>query len=94
MIAALVRRFLGRVEKPHRSTHDLVAGLADHDHLRGSRWRHRKGGEYRVERVVYRESTLEIEVIYASRTDAVFYSRPLTEFMDGRFTQISDASVE
>jgi len=94
MFAALVRRFLGGVEKPHRSTHDLVAGLADHDHLRGSRWRHRKGGEYRVERVVYRESTLEPEVIYASLADAVFYSRPLTDFMDGRFTPISDASAD
>lgn len=90
MIVALVKRLFGRPETHHRAIDDLVAELSPYGPLRGSRWRHRKGGEYRVDLVVYRESTLEKEVIYTSVADTVSYSRPLVDFMDGRFTRMPD----
>lgn len=92
MFKALLGRIFGKGENLHHTINELVDGLTQYDHLSGTRWRHRKGGEYCIERIVYRESTMELEVIYGSLTDRVFYSRPLPEFMDGRFTQLPDAS--
>lgn len=53
----------------------------------GSVWRHRKGGLYVVATAVIIEATLEPAVIYVRRGSdgAVKWSRPLSEFMDGRF---------
>jgi hypothetical protein len=59
--------------------------LADFRALVGSRWRHRKGGDYEVVQIAYRESDSSIEVVYVSRASGDAFIRPYDEFMDGRF---------
>ena len=58
--------------------------------LMGARWRHRKGGTYRVLATGRIESDLSPCVIYVSEQDEVVWVRPFTEFNDGRFTCIDD----
>ncbi len=56
----------------------------------GQVYRHRKGGEYRVLLLLgTQEATLEPVVIYASTENSRVWVRPVTEFLDGRFTFIS-----
>ena len=55
----------------------------------GTRWRHRKGGEYEVLCVALREADLSPQVVYESRETGVTYIRPLAEFCDGRFARMA-----
>ena len=55
----------------------------------GSIWRHRKGGTYLVLCVARVEATLEHVVVYHKvRQPADVWTRPVSEFMDGRFAQL------
>jgi hypothetical protein len=60
---------------------------------RGQIWRHRKGSVYRITGTGILEATLAEMVIYVA-VDAwgveigPAWIRPLTEFLDGRFTKI------
>lgn len=56
----------------------------------GTRWRHRKGGEYVVIAVGRIEADLSPVVVYQSEKDGHVWVRPLAEFEDGRFTQLPD----
>lgn len=56
--------------------------------LLGKRWKHRKGGTYRVVATGIIEATLLPAVIYEAEKDGIVWVRPFTEFMDGRFTCI------
>ena len=66
---------------------ELVHELSAKSELEGSLWRHKKGGEYRIICVAYREQSMEMEVVYKDTQQPVTYIRPLDEFMDGRFTR-------
>lgn len=51
-------------------------------------WTHRKtGNKYKIINLVVRESDLQILINYCRVEDAmgVIWSRPISEFMDGRF---------
>ena len=54
-------------------------------------WQHKKtGGLYRiVERCCLREADLEPMIVYESLFDAQAWVRPASEFMDGRFRNLS-----
>jgi len=67
---------------------ELAEDLAAHLTLNGTQWRHKKGGIYRIICVAYREKTLEMEVVYEDTENPVTYTRPLDDFMDGRFTRL------
>lgn len=54
--------------------------------LPGSWWRHRKGGRYEVLGVAQVEADLSRVVVYRSAAGSM-WTRPLAEFMDGRFTR-------
>lgn len=57
---------------------------------RGSRWRHVKSGNtYRVHCVARVEATLAPVVVYDA-TGVEVWTRPLAEFLDGRFEFLSD----
>lgn len=67
---------------------------------RGSIWRHRKGGAYQIVVCAIREADLVPVVVYKDeypqgemfdRKLALTWVRPLTEFMDGRFTMIRES---
>lgn len=70
-----------------RPIQELAADLSAKTELNGSTWRHKKGGQYRIICVAYREQTLDMEVVYEDIENPVTYIRPLDEFMDGRFTR-------
>ena len=58
----------------------------------GSIWRHRKGGTYFVVGVARVEATLEHVVVYhKAGQPADMWTRPVAEFMDGRFAKLDDA---
>lgn len=51
----------------------------------GKNFIHKKSGNlYQVSQLAYRESDLEVMVIYHDE-DMVHWVRPVSEFMDGRF---------
>ncbi len=63
-------------------------------------WRHRKGGVYQVMANAIRESDLVPVVVYRetfptgmgwTRGFPLTWTRPLTEFRDGRFTMVAPA---
>jgi len=57
----------------------------------GSQWRHEKtGGLYMIASVALVEATLEIVVVYRSLNEehVLTFTRPIREFLDGRFTNI------
>ena len=61
--------------KKIRDTHKIV----------GKNFIHKKTGRlYQVSQLAYRESDLEVMVIYHDE-DMVHWVRPVSEFMDGRF---------
>lgn len=77
--------------KPHevkRPIEELCEEQRRYDALLSSNWQHRKGGEYRIEQIAFRERTLSLEVVYRDVASGVVYIRPLDEFMDGRFRKI------
>lgn len=53
---------------------------------KGSVWRHRKGGIYTVDQVVTHTETGEWLVVYSGE-DGESWARPLSDFLDGRFTE-------
>lgn len=65
---------------------DATRPLADYQNLIGTRWRHRKGGDYEIALIAYRESDLRLEVVYIAQSSGDVFVRPYDEFMDGRFT--------
>jgi len=54
----------------------------------GTRWRHRTGGEYEVIGTAIQESNCSPVVMYRG-LGSITWIRPLYEFLDGRFTQIT-----
>lgn len=56
----------------------------------GTRWRHRKGGEYTVIGVGRIEADLSPVIVYRDDKLGRVWVRPVGEFEDGRFTQIPD----
>lgn len=70
------------------AVHDI--GPVDTEIDTGTRWRHRKGGEYTVIAVARIEADLSPVIVYRSDADGRSWVRPLAEFEDGRFTQITD----
>lgn len=52
----------------------------------GEWWRHRKGGLYLIVGVAKVEADLSPVVVYRSATGDL-WTRPLAEFMDGRFSR-------
>ena len=67
---------------------DVIRPLADYRGLIGTRWRHRKGGDYEIAQIAYRESDLSLEVVYIAQSSGDVFVRPYDEFMDGRFTSM------
>jgi hypothetical protein len=63
-----------------RSLNDTFSRL-----LPGSLWRHRKGGIYAVVVVATREADRQPDIVYRCLRSGVVYTRPATEFLDGRF---------
>lgn len=61
----------------------------------GTRWKHRKGGEYVV---LYGDALIEYTitpaVVYRAVKDDTVWIRPKAEFLDGRFTQIANVTEE
>lgn len=53
---------------------------------KGSVWRHRKGNFYTVVGVAMDSDTGDDVVVYTGK-DNQMWTRPLAEFMDGRFTE-------
>lgn len=60
----------------------------------GSAWRHRNGTVYRVCSAAIIEATLEPAVVYRPDNGNPFVTwvRPLSEFLDGRFTHDPERS--
>ncbi len=64
----------------------------------GSTWRHRRGSLYRVLCCAVQEADKVPVVVYHRQPDAgvtepdspVVWTRPLTEFMDGRFIMVAN----
>lgn len=56
----------------------------------GTRWRHRKGGEYTVIGVGRIEADLSPVIVYRDDKLGRVWVRSVAEFEDGRFTQIPD----
>ena len=55
----------------------------------GSTWRHRKGGTYLILAIARVKATLEHVVVYHKvHQPADVWTRPVAEFMDGRFSVI------
>lgn len=52
-----------------------------------STWRHRSGGLYAVTCVALEESSLTPVVVYADAETGLRWTRPVLEFLDGRFTR-------
>lgn len=88
MLKTLLQRLRLAKTETKRPIEDLAADLSAKQQLNGTAWRHRKGGEYRIICIAYREQTLDMEVVYEDMRAPVTYIRPLGEFMDGRFTQM------
>jgi hypothetical protein len=54
-------------------------------------WRHKKtGGVYHVILIYTDEKTMENHVLYQPINMDRFWGRPVAEFMDGRFEEITD----
>lgn len=54
-------------------------------------WRHAKSGNtYYIVGVGYDEATLDVVVMYASPKTMLRWVRPISEFLDGRFTKLRD----
>ena len=63
--------------------------IRDEYHIVGKNFTHLKTGRvYQVVNLAYRESDLEIVVVYHDES-MVYWVRPLSEFMDGRFQQLA-----
>lgn len=53
-------------------------------------YRHVKtGGLYRIVCIASVEATLELVVVYQSQQDGRWWTRPMEEFMDGRFEMVT-----
>ena len=52
-----------------------------------STWRHRSGGLYTVTCVALEESTLTPVVVYQGDETGLRWTRPVEQFLDGRFTR-------
>lgn len=65
-------------------------GPVDTDIDTGTRWRHRNGGEYTVIGVGRIEADLSPVVVYRDHKLGRVWVRPLAEFEDGRFEQVSE----
>lgn len=66
-------------------------GFTQHTHLamyNKPAYRHKNGSEYLVMMIALREEDLVPLVIYHG-TGGVIFARPLSEFLDGRFTRIN-----
>jgi hypothetical protein len=68
----------------------------------GSVWKHSKGGQYIVLTCALVESDLSPVVVYRkypladesfSHHYPIAWTRPLTEFLDGRFTQVPECEL-
>ena len=58
----------------------------------GSRWLHRKGGEYVVVGHCLLEATVTPAILYShDDPGSPFWARAASEFLDGRFTRIKEA---
>lgn len=63
--------------------------IRDEYHIVGKNFTHLKTGRvYQVVNLAYRESDLEIVVVYHDES-MVHWVRSLSEFMDGRFQQLA-----
>jgi hypothetical protein len=51
-------------------------------------WRHKKGGLYVVVCLATREADRTTDVVYRCQRTGVIYTRPATEFLDGRFKRV------
>jgi hypothetical protein len=70
-----------------REAYGMTADATIYCPAPGSTWTHRKGGHYTVLCVARVEATLEHVVVYHKTTQpADAWTRPVAEFMDGRFT--------
>ena len=56
----------------------------------GRRYRHAKGGVYRVVGEATHTETKEALVVYVAGADGSLWARPRTMFVDGRFTLLSE----
>ena len=57
----------------------------------GSRWRHRKGGTYRVVTTATEEAARTTVVVYQADADGQVWTRAADDFTDGRFERLADA---
>jgi hypothetical protein len=56
----------------------------------GSQWRHnKKGTVYEVAEYVIIEAVPTIGIVYSAADKVLKWCRPLSEFLDGRFTRVS-----
>lgn len=63
--------------------------IRDEYHIVGKNFTHLNTGKvYQVVNLAYRESDLEVVVVYRDES-MVHWVRPLSEFMDGRFQQLA-----
>lgn len=65
-----------------------ISRIVDTYFLIGKNFKHRKTEiVYHVTSLAYNESTLETLVVYHD-ADLVYWARPLSEFLDGRFIRV------
>lgn len=68
-------------------TVDELTRLSAEGPIINSIWIHRSGGRYRVMHTAIIEETLVAAVVYQCCTSSIIWVRPLSEFLDGRFTR-------
>lgn len=56
--------------------------------MTGTLWKHRKGGRYAVLCLATREADRTTDVVYQCERTGVIYTRPASEFLDGRFKKV------
>ena len=80
---------------PHDALADVVKSASEQV-PNGSRWRHRNGVEYVAFGVALDEHSLSPVVMYGNvNVDRPFaWCRPLSEFLDGRFTRVEYRSQQ
>lgn len=62
--------------------------------MKGTRWTHHKGGEYEILHFAVTEENLRPVVVYRAVGGVAIWTRPCTEFFDGRFKQGAIAAAK
>lgn len=76
-----------------RKNGKVTVNFFDNRSVPGTIWRHRKGGQYTIIAFAVRERDRSPEVVYQCRRSGTVYTRPATEFFDGRFKRVAGRAI-